>query len=62
MINKDLVILGLQPRRQAAMLGVNTIEHFHMTSRRLYWCSKTMKWRPYWCTQKILWELNSFLV
>ena len=45
MINKDLLILGLQPRGQAAMLGVNTIERFHMTSRRSYWCSKTVKRR-----------------
>ena len=33
-----------------------------MTSRRPYWCSKTMKRRPCWCTKKILGELNSFLV
>ena len=38
------------------------IERFHMTSRRPYWCSKTMNRRPCWCTQKILWELNSFLM
>ena len=36
------------------------IERIHMTSRRPYWCSKTMKWWPCWCTKKILWELNSF--
>ena len=26
------------------------IERFHMTSQRLYWCSKTMKRRPCWCS------------
>ena len=25
-----------------------TMERFHMTSRRPYWCSKTMKRRPCW--------------
>ena len=35
---------------------------FHMTSRRPYWCTKTMKWRPCWCTKPTLWELNSFLM
>ena len=38
------------------------IERFHMTSRRPYWCSKTMKRRPYWCSKQILWELDSFLM
>ena len=38
------------------------IERFHMTSRRQYLCSKTMKRRPFWCTKTILWELNSFLM
>ena len=38
------------------------IECFHMTSRRPYWCPKTMKWRPCWCPKPILWELNSFLM
>ena len=38
------------------------IDCFHMTSRRPYWCTKTMKWRPFWCTKPILWELNSFLM
>ena len=33
-------------------------ECFHMTSRRPYWCPKTMKWRP----KPFLWELNSFLM
>ena len=31
-----------------------------MTSRRPYWCPKTMKRRPCWCPKPILWELNSF--
>ena len=37
------------------------IGRFHMTSRRPYWCSKTMKRRPYLCSKPILWELNSLL-
>ena len=32
-----------------------------MTSRRPYWCPKTMKRRPCWCPKPVLWELNSFL-
>ena len=39
-----------------------SIECFHMTSRRPYWCSKTMKRRPCWCPKPILWELNSSLM
>ena len=38
------------------------IECFHMTSRRPYWCPKTIKRRPCWCPKPILWELNSFLM
>ena len=38
------------------------IECFHMTSRRPYWCPKTMKWRPCWCPKPVLWEMNSFLM
>ena len=33
-----------------------------MTSRRPYWCPKTMKRRPCWCPKPILRELNSFLM
>ena len=40
----------------------NSIESFHMTSRRPFWCPKTMKRRPCWCSKPILWELNSFLM
>ena len=39
-----------------------SIECFHMTSRRPYWCRKTMKLRPCWCPKPVLWELNSFLM
>ena len=39
-----------------------TIKCFHMTSRRPYWCPKTMKRQPCWCPKTILWELNSFLM
>ena len=38
------------------------IECFHMTSRRPYWCPKTMKRQPCWCPKPIRWELNSFLM
>ena len=38
------------------------IECFHMTSRRPYWCPKTMKQRPCWSPKAILWELSSFLM
>ena len=38
------------------------IECFHMTSRRPYWCPKTMKRRPCWCPKPVLWELTSFLM
>ena len=38
------------------------IECFYMTSRRPYWCPKTMKRRPCWCPKTVLWELNSFLM
>ena len=34
-----------------------------MTSRRPYWCPKTVKQRPCWCPKLILnWELNSYLM
>ena len=43
--------------------GLKTgIECFHMTSRRPYWCPKTMKRQPCWCSKPVLWELNSFLM
>ena len=38
------------------------IQCFHMTSRRPYWFSKTIKRRPCWCAKPTLWELNSFLM
>ena len=38
------------------------IECFHMTSRRPYWCPKTMKRRPCWCPKPVLREMNSFLM
>ena len=38
------------------------MECFHMTSRRPYWCPKTMKRRPCWCPKLVIWELNSFLM
>ena len=33
-----------------------------MTSRRPYWCPKTMKRRPCWCPKRVQWGLNSFLM
>ena len=36
------------------------IERFHMTSRRPYWCFRTIKRRLCWCSKPILWELNAF--
>ena len=41
---------------------VDHIECFHMTSRRPYWCPKTMKRRPCWCPKPVPWELYSFLM
>ena len=41
---------------------LSAIERFHMTSRRPYWCPKTMKRPPCWCPKPVLWELNSFLM
>ena len=41
--------------------GTQGIECFHMTSRRPYWCPKTMKQRPCCCLKPVPWELNSFL-
>ena len=38
-----------------------SMECFHMTSRRPYWCPKTMKRQPCWCPKPIFWELNSLL-
>ena len=35
-----------------AKLSKIVIECFHMTSRWLYWCPKTMKRRPCWCPKK----------
>ena len=40
----------------------SSIKRFHMTSRRPYWCSKTIKRRPYWCSKQILRELDPFLM
>ena len=31
------------------------IEIFHMTSRRPYWCPKTITRRPFWCFKQVLW-------
>ena len=44
------------------MKFVHSVERFRMTSRRPYWCFKTIKRRPCWCPKLILWELNCFLM
>ena len=50
-----IIAAGHQP-------AADHIECFHMTSRRPYWCPKTMKRRPCWCPKLVLWEMNSFLM
>ena len=40
--------------RFSSALKYDSIDRFHLTSRRPYWCTKTMKWRPYWCTVREL--------
>ena len=39
-----------------------SLEHFNMTSRSPYWCTKTIKRWPCWCSKPILWGLNIFLM
>jgi hypothetical protein len=36
------------------VVNIYCIDRFHLTSRRPYWCTKTMQWRPYWCTVREL--------
>ena len=55
----SLPSIATNDRKQFQCLN---IECFHMTSRRPYWCPKTMKRWPCWCPKPVLWELNSFLV
>ena len=55
-IDELRIVLDGQP------IDILAIECFHMTSRRPYWCPKTMKRRPCWCPKRVLWELNSFLM
>ena len=56
-----LMSVKLQVNLQVSLCTV-TIECFHMTSRRPYWCPKTMKRRPCWCPKPVPWELNCFLM
>ena len=37
------------------------IERFHVTSRRPYWCSKTIKRRPCWCSNQSSGSWSLFL-
>ena len=39
------------PMGRLAFLFFSSIERFHITSQRPYWCSKTRKRRPCWCTK-----------
>ena len=57
-----LLFLGVKSWKERKRKSLPAIECFHMTSRRPYWCPKTMKRRPFWCPKPILWELNSFLM
>ena len=61
---EKFAILTLKPRSHDRILIYRTwtIECFHMTSRRPYWCPKTMKRRRSWCSKPVLWALNSFLM
>ena len=34
--------------------GTSLIEIFHMSSRRPYWCPKTITRRPFWCFKQVL--------
>ena len=59
--------LGGSPHLSCKIVNVikskwEIVERFHTTSRRPYWCSKTIKRRPCWCTKTTLWQLNSFLM
>ena len=62
-------ITGNEPQKKTCQFywkkrqtNKSTIQCFHMTSRRPYWCPKTIKRSPCWCPKPILWELNSFLM
>ena len=58
-----IVYLPTEPHRILPTRSVQrTIERFHMTSRRPYRCSETIKRRPCWCSKPILWELICFLM
>ena len=58
----SLLIRGAQFHILTKNAASRLIECFHMSSRRPYWCPKTMKRQPCWCPKRILWELNSFLM
>jgi len=62
-IHRDFVGVFNKTINPLVIVGYEMIiECFYMTSRRPYWCPKTMKRRPYWCPKPVLWELNSFLM
>ena len=61
--NPNLIYLPTEPHQILPTRSVQrTIERFHMTSRRPYRCSETIKRRPCWCSKPILWELICFLM
>ena len=44
---------------------LQSVDRLHMTSRRPYWCPKTMERRPCWWRwffKQISWELSSFVL
>ena len=53
---------GVFPLYQLKTSSPTGLKNEHMTSRRPYCCSKTIKRWPCLCSTKILWELNSFLM
>ena len=54
--------LALTFRRANGTFKTSCDHKVWLLSRRLYWCSKTMKRRPYCCFKQILWEFDSFLM
>ena len=48
--------------RKDLSTDVNECWPFQITSRRPYWCPKTIKRRPCLCPKPVLWEWNSFIM
>ena len=60
--DEEFLLLHLNIRSLQRNLNSLSIQCFLMTSRRPYWCPKTMKRRSCWCPKLTLWELYSFLM